>query len=52
MTQPMNTNAPPQDFIGPRLHPIKYLPCRCCGTEVRIPEKYRRAKTAVCSDCA
>ena len=43
--------APKQSFIGPRCFPIKYLPCRVCGGPVRIPDKYRRAKTAVHGSC-
>ena len=48
----MIETAPPQEFIGPRCFPIKYLPCSECGEPVRIPDKFRRAKTAVCFDCA
>ena len=44
--------APRQKFIGPRLYPPKFLPCRICGSQVQIPEKYRQSKSAVCSDCS
>ena len=43
--------APPQNFIGPRFYPIKYLPCRVCGGSVRVADKYRHAKTAVHGEC-
>ena len=48
----MIETAPPQQFIGPKLFPDKALPCSKCGTPVVISTKFRRAKTAVCCDCA
>ena len=44
--------APPQDFIGPRVFAHKFLPCKECGVDVLIPDKYRRAKVATCLECA
>lgn len=44
--------APPQDFIGPRCFPPKWLRCEICNRWVLIPDKYRRAKRATCFACA
>ena len=40
-----------ESFIGPKLYPDKYLPCSVCGEPVRIPDKFRRAKTATHGEC-
>ena len=40
--------APPQNFIGPRFYPPKYLYCCVCGAHVKIADKYRRARRANC----
>ena len=44
--------AEPQDFIGPRAYPPKYLRCKECGDWVRIPDEYRQARKATCLWCA
>ena len=44
--------APPQDFIGPRTHPPKYLRCQHCEEWVLIPDKFRPATKATCTTCA
>ena len=27
------------------------LPCKCCGSTISVPQKYRRAKSALHADC-
>ena len=44
--------AEPEDFIGPRVYPPKYLRCMECGDWVRISDKYRQAQSACCLSCA
>ena len=43
--------APPQNFIGPRAFPPKFLRCDCCDQWIQISDKYRRAKTARHAHC-
>ena len=43
--------AEPQNFIGPRVYPPKYLRCQGCDEWVKVPDKYRRAKKAWCGCC-
>ena len=38
--------APPQDFIGPRVYPPKFLRCDSCGDWIHVADKYPRASTA------
>ena len=40
--------APPQNFIGPRVYPPKYLYCHVCRAHVKVADKYRRARRANC----
>ena len=42
MTDP--PKAPPQNFIGPRVYPAKFLRCEFCGEWVQVADKYRQAK--------
>ena len=43
--------APPQDFIGPRVFPPKFLRCSVCDEWIQVSDKYRRAKTATHAEC-
>ena len=43
--------APPQNFIGPRVYPPKFLRCSVCGDWIQVADKYRRAKRAVHGSC-
>ena len=43
--------APPQQFIGPRAYPPKWLRCEGCQEWVQISDKYGRAKKAHCGRC-
>ena len=38
--------APPQNFIGPRAFPPKWLRCDVCDEWIQVSDKYRRAKWA------
>ena len=43
--------APPQDFIGPRVYPPKWLRCEVCDEWIQVSDKYRRATTARHPEC-
>ena len=48
----IDPKAPPQDWIGPRVYAVKWLPYRHYGVMVKIADKYRRARTATFSECS